>query len=190
LKLLKQNVAAYGLAVVQVSIEFEAASQTGRAAFGERAPRPRRVGLIALCRLSRPAPLSLAARVGVVHLASKTLARRLADVETIPQQDSAEHAFDKLMRTFTAQGAALKDCRAKGEQKMTGATRPCCGGRIGRRRERQRGFGAGRGAREKPENNPARLAMRRAKRCRATSKLFHRCRSPNWPPRPLLTRRS
>ena len=37
----------------------------------------------------------------------------------IPQQDSAERAFNKLTRTFAAQVSALKGYRSKGEQKMT-----------------------------------------------------------------------
>ena len=61
----------------------------------------------------------LAAQMGAVHLATMTFARRLAHVENIQQQDSAERAFTKLARTFTAQVAALKDYRSKGEQKMT-----------------------------------------------------------------------
>jgi hypothetical protein len=43
----------------------------------------------------------------------------LAHVENIPQQDSAERAFNKLTRTFAAQVSALKEYRSKGEQKMT-----------------------------------------------------------------------
>jgi hypothetical protein len=61
----------------------------------------------------------LAAQMAAVHMASMTFARRLAHVETIDQQDSAERAFNKLARTFAAQMAALKDYRSKGEQKMT-----------------------------------------------------------------------
>jgi hypothetical protein len=40
-------------------------------------------------------------------------------VENIPQQDSAERAFNKLARTFTTQIEALKRYRSTGEQKMT-----------------------------------------------------------------------
>jgi hypothetical protein len=40
----------------------------------------------------------LAAQMAAVHMASMTFAGRLAEVETIPQQDSAERAFNKLMR--------------------------------------------------------------------------------------------
>src|SRR5271169_7262651 len=61
----------------------------------------------------------LAAQMAAVHMASMTFARRLAHVDNIPQQDSAERAFNKLMRTFAAQVSALKEYRSKGEQKMT-----------------------------------------------------------------------
>jgi hypothetical protein len=40
---------------------------------------------------------------------------------TPKQQDSAERAFNKLARTFTAQVEALKRYRIGGEQKITGA---------------------------------------------------------------------
>ena len=42
----------------------------------------------------------LAAQMAAVHMASMTFAGRLAEVETIPQQDSAERAFKKPTRTF------------------------------------------------------------------------------------------
>jgi hypothetical protein len=61
----------------------------------------------------------LAAQMAAVHMASMTFARRLAHAENIPQQDSAERAFNKLTRTFAAQMSALKEYRSKGEQKMT-----------------------------------------------------------------------
>ena len=60
----------------------------------------------------------LAAQMAAVHMASMTFARRLAHVDNIPQQDSAERAFNKLTRTFAAQVPALKEYRSKGEQKM------------------------------------------------------------------------
>jgi hypothetical protein len=41
----------------------------------------------------------LAAQMAAVHMASMTFARRLAHVETIPQQDSASNAFNKFART-------------------------------------------------------------------------------------------
>jgi hypothetical protein len=61
----------------------------------------------------------LAAQMAAVHMASMRFARRLANVENIPQQDSASNAFNKLMRTFAAQMEALKRYRSGGEQKMT-----------------------------------------------------------------------
>ena len=61
----------------------------------------------------------LAAQMAAVHMATMTFARRLAHVDTIPQQDSAERAFNKLARTFTAQIEALNRYRGKGQQKMT-----------------------------------------------------------------------
>jgi hypothetical protein len=61
----------------------------------------------------------LAAQMATVHAASMTFAHRLANVENIPQQDSAERAFNKLTRTFATQMSALKEYRSKGEQKMT-----------------------------------------------------------------------
>jgi hypothetical protein len=61
----------------------------------------------------------LAAQMAAVHAAAMTFARRLAHVDNIPQQDSAERAFNKLTRTFTTQMEALKRYRTGGEQKVT-----------------------------------------------------------------------
>ena len=61
----------------------------------------------------------LASQMAAVHMASMTFARRLAHVEDIRQQDSAERAFTKLTRTFAAQMEALKRYRSGGEQKAT-----------------------------------------------------------------------
>jgi hypothetical protein len=61
----------------------------------------------------------LAAQMAAVHNATMTFARRLAHVENIQQQDSAQNAFNKLTRTFAAQVEALKRYRSGGEQKMT-----------------------------------------------------------------------
>ena len=52
---------------------------------------------------------NLAEQMAAVHMASMTFARRLAHVENIPQQDSAERAFNKFTRTFAAQMAAFKE---------------------------------------------------------------------------------
>ena len=122
----------------------------------------------------------LAAQMAAVHMASMTFARRLAHVDNIPQQDSAERAFNKLTRTFAAQMSALKEYRSKGEQKMTvqhvhvaeggqaivgNVTAPAEGG----------------GRAKKPENNPmqSKLNMHLALRCHAKSKRSGlRCRAP------------
>ncbi len=61
----------------------------------------------------------LAAQMAAVHMATMTFARRLAQVENIQQQDSAERAFNKLARTFAAQVEALRRHRTGGEQKVT-----------------------------------------------------------------------
>lgn len=58
----------------------------------------------------------LAAQMAAVHNATMTFARRLNHVENLPQQDSAERAFNKLARTFAAQIEALKRYRSSGEQ--------------------------------------------------------------------------
>ncbi len=60
----------------------------------------------------------LAAQMAAVHMATMTFARRLNHVDNIPQQDSAERAFNKLARTFTTQMEALKRYRTGGQQKV------------------------------------------------------------------------
>jgi hypothetical protein len=61
----------------------------------------------------------LAAQMAAVHMATMTFARRLATVDNMAQQDSAERAFNKLTRTFATQMEALKRYRTGGEQKVT-----------------------------------------------------------------------
>jgi hypothetical protein len=61
----------------------------------------------------------LAAQMAAVHNASMTFARRLAHIDNIQQQDSAERAFNKLCRTFTGQLEALKRYRTGGQQHVT-----------------------------------------------------------------------
>jgi hypothetical protein len=61
----------------------------------------------------------LAAHMAAVHMATMTFARRLAHVDNIAQQDSAERTFNKLARTFATQMEALKRYRTGGEQKVT-----------------------------------------------------------------------
>jgi hypothetical protein len=85
----------------------------------------------------------LAAQMAAVHAASMTFARRLAHVENIPQQDSAERAFNKLTRTFAAQMSALKEYRSEGRAEDDGPARPCRRGQPGDRRQRQRAHRGG-----------------------------------------------
>ena len=58
----------------------------------------------------------LAAQMAAVQMAAMTFAHRLNHIDNIPQQDSAERAFNKLTRTFVAQVEALKRYRSGGEQ--------------------------------------------------------------------------
>ena len=62
--------------------------------------------------------IMLAAQMAAVHEAIMTFTSRLAYVETIPQQDSAERALNKLARTFASQMEALQRYRNGGEQKV------------------------------------------------------------------------
>jgi hypothetical protein len=65
------------------------------------------------------AEVMLAAQMAAVHMATMTFARRLAQVDTISQQDSAGNIFNKLARTFAVQLEALKRYRTGGEQRVT-----------------------------------------------------------------------
>ncbi|NAZ38161.1 hypothetical protein [Rubellimicrobium sp. CFH 75288] len=62
------------------------------------------------------AELFLLAQMASIHQATMMLSRRLNHVETIPQQDAAERALNKLARTFAGQMEALKRYRSKGHQ--------------------------------------------------------------------------
>ena len=61
----------------------------------------------------------LAAQMAAVHSLTMTYARRLANAEALPEQESAERTLNKLARTFAAQVEALKRYRTGGEQKVT-----------------------------------------------------------------------
>ncbi|MGH7794232.1 MAG: hypothetical protein ACREQ2_04925 [Candidatus Binatia bacterium] len=61
----------------------------------------------------------LAAQMAAVHSLTMNYARRLANAGSMPQQESAERALNKLARTFAAQVEALKRYRTGGEQKVT-----------------------------------------------------------------------
>ena len=60
----------------------------------------------------------MALQMAAIHNATMTFARRLAHVETIPQQDSAERALNKLTRTFALQVQTLQKYRSGGKQKV------------------------------------------------------------------------
>jgi hypothetical protein len=60
--------------------------------------------------------IMLAAQMAAIHEAIMTFTKRLAHVDTIAQQDSAERALNKLARTFATQMEALQ--RYRGEQKV------------------------------------------------------------------------
>lgn len=62
------------------------------------------------------AELALLAQMAATHQAAMMLARRLNHVGTIPQQDAAERAFNKLSRSYAAQMETLKRYRSKGQQ--------------------------------------------------------------------------
>jgi len=79
-------------------------------------------GMIALVKGLEPKDTleaTLAAQMASVHVLTMTLARRLANTDTIQQQDSAERALNKLARTFTTQIETLNRHRGKGQQKVT-----------------------------------------------------------------------
>jgi hypothetical protein len=118
----------------------------------------------------------LAAQMAAVHTASTTLARRFTHVENIPQQDSAERAFNKLTRTFAMQIEALKNYRSKGDQRMVvqhvnvAEGGQAIVGNVNALTERA-------GARRKPEARPHALAY--APGVAMTSKRSGKpCRSP------------
>ena len=53
----------------------------------------------------------LAAQMVAIHMATMTFARRLAHVDTIQHQDSAERALNKLARTYAMQMETFKRYR-------------------------------------------------------------------------------
>jgi hypothetical protein len=61
----------------------------------------------------------LAAQMAAVHMAALASARRLALADSLPQQDAAERAVNKLSRTYATQMEALKRYRSGGEQNVT-----------------------------------------------------------------------
>lgn len=60
----------------------------------------------------------LAIQMGAVHAATMMMARRLNHVVSLPQQDAAERALNKLARTYAVQMEALKRYRTGGQQRV------------------------------------------------------------------------
>lgn len=58
----------------------------------------------------------LATQMASIHDATLTMAQRLAQAKTLPQQDSAGRLLNQLARTYAAQVEALKRYRSGGEQ--------------------------------------------------------------------------
>ena len=106
----------------------------------------------------------LAAQMAAIHMATMTFARRLAHVDTIQQQDSAERALNKLARTYAMQMEALKRYRTGGEQKVTVQHVSVSeGGQaiVGNVTQRRGGT-----APEKPVTTTPALTIRASKQCR------------------------
>ena len=74
------------------------------------------LGVIASIEPRDEVEAMLALQMATVHQATMTMARRLTHVETLPQQDSAERALNKLARTYATQVQTLKKYRSNGEQ--------------------------------------------------------------------------
>lgn len=60
----------------------------------------------------------LAVQMAAIHNAIITFSKRLASVDTISQQDSAERALNKLARTYVLQMQALQKYRSGGRQSV------------------------------------------------------------------------
>ncbi|MCF3973930.1 hypothetical protein [Paracoccus salsus] len=58
----------------------------------------------------------LLAQMAAIHQATMMLVRRLNHARSLPQQDAAERALNKLARTYAAQMDTLKRYRSKGQQ--------------------------------------------------------------------------
>jgi hypothetical protein len=63
---------------------------------------------------------ALAAQIAAAHVAVMRSAKRLAQAETLEEQDSAERAFNKLARTFAGLVEARQRYRAASDAKTVG----------------------------------------------------------------------
>jgi len=76
------------------------------------------LGFVDAMKPKDPAEALLVSQMAAIHQATMMLVRRLNHVETIPQQDAAERALNKLARTYAMQMEALKRYRTGGQQKV------------------------------------------------------------------------
>jgi hypothetical protein len=76
------------------------------------------LGAIAGLKPRDEAEAMLCAQMVATHGLAMTFARRLWNIDTIQQQDSAVNGITKLTRTYVAQMAALKHYRTGGEQRV------------------------------------------------------------------------
>ena len=62
-----------------------------------------------------PVEAMLLTQMAATHQAAMMMTRRLNNADHIPQQDSAERALNKLLRTYTSQMEALRKYRNGGK---------------------------------------------------------------------------
>lgn len=74
------------------------------------------LGFVSAMKPRDPAELLLLTQMAAIHRSTMMLAQRLNHTTTIPQQDAAERALNKLARTFAGQMETLKRYRSKGQQ--------------------------------------------------------------------------
>ena len=77
------------------------------------------LGFVDAMKPRDPAEALLCTQMAAIHQATMQMAKRLNHVESIPQQDSAERAINKLSRSFAAQMEALRKHRNGGKQTVT-----------------------------------------------------------------------
>lgn len=98
-------------------------SQLGTAGSQDREPDERTINfMLSVVKGIEPRDqleAMLGTQMAAVHVATMDAAAHLAQAENILERDSAERAFNKLTRTFSAQMETLKRYRTGGEQKVT-----------------------------------------------------------------------
>jgi len=74
------------------------------------------IGFVDCMKPRDAAEILLMTQMAAIHEATMMMARRLNHVENISQQDAAERALNKLMRSYAAQMDTLKRYRSKGQR--------------------------------------------------------------------------